>query len=451
MSVILQTAPEWWAVFGVLAGLCVVSIIIGREPTPPTSTMSEEKDAARFMRFQARFLSVWILMIAGDWFQGPYVYALYQVCDFGIDKIGVLFILGFGASAVMGTFIGSIADKYGRKKIGIFYGVVYALSCLTKHSCDYGLLLLGRFFGGIATSLLFSIFESWMVDQHRKEGFPDALLGRTFSYMGFLNPFTAIISGTIANALAAKWTVVAPFDAAGILLTLGTILLIWLWDENYGDADISLGEQYSHTWRLLTQDKMIWRVGMVQSLFEGAMYIFVFMWTPLLQKSLDLDNARSKEVLGLVFASFMTAAMFGSSVYKALIKFGVANHHIAVVTIFLSTIGLFLPGISQEPYPAVIGCLIFEVCVGLYWPAVGVLRSEYVPEETRATMYNIFRIPLNIIVVGVLIDVQHLEFYHVFLMCGSFMALAFLFTISLVRNRAGYVAIDNQKIKNVED
>lgn len=40
---------------------------------------------------------------------------------------------------------------------------------------------LGRLLGGIATSLLFSAFESWLVAEHFKGGFDGAWLGDTFS------------------------------------------------------------------------------------------------------------------------------------------------------------------------------------------------------------------------------------------------------------------------------
>ena len=50
----------------------------------------------------------------------------------------------------------------------IVFGVVYTGSCITKLFPDYYILLFGRLLGGIATSLLFSSFESWMVDEHKK-------------------------------------------------------------------------------------------------------------------------------------------------------------------------------------------------------------------------------------------------------------------------------------------
>ena len=48
---------------------------------------------------------------AGDWLQGPYVYALYQHYGFDRGAIGSLFIAGFGSSMVFGTLVGSLADK----------------------------------------------------------------------------------------------------------------------------------------------------------------------------------------------------------------------------------------------------------------------------------------------------------------------------------------------------
>ena len=48
---------------------------------------------------------------AGDWLQGPYVYALYQHYNFSRGDIGRLFIAGFGSSMVFGTVVGALADR----------------------------------------------------------------------------------------------------------------------------------------------------------------------------------------------------------------------------------------------------------------------------------------------------------------------------------------------------
>lgn len=106
---------------------------------------------------------VYLIMMSADWLQGPYVYALYKFYNYGIADIGMLFIVGFGSSMVFGTVVGSAADKYGRKKLCLVFGLLYSLSCLTKHIKHFQVLMIGRLLGGISTSILFSSFESWMV------------------------------------------------------------------------------------------------------------------------------------------------------------------------------------------------------------------------------------------------------------------------------------------------
>lgn len=99
--------------------------------------------------------------------QGPYVYALYEFYKFNMAQIGQLFIVGFGSSMVFGTFIGGLADRYGRKLNCIVFTVLYSLSCLTKHSPSFEVLLVGRLLGGVATSILMSAFETWMIHEHK--------------------------------------------------------------------------------------------------------------------------------------------------------------------------------------------------------------------------------------------------------------------------------------------
>ena len=48
----------------------------------------------------------------------------------------------------------------------------------------------------------------------------------------------------------------------------------------------------------------------------------------------------------------------------------------------------------------------FELCVGLYFPAIGTLRSKYVPEGQRAIIMNLFGIPLNMLVVGCFLSIK---------------------------------------------
>lgn len=96
------------------------------------------------------------------------MYALYESYGYSHGDIAFLFIIGFGSSMVFGTFVGGLADRFGRKANAIVFGVLYSVSCLTKHSRAYNVLLIGRVLGGISTSILMSAFETWMIHEHKK-------------------------------------------------------------------------------------------------------------------------------------------------------------------------------------------------------------------------------------------------------------------------------------------
>ena len=66
---------------------------------------------------------VWCRKVRRTGFEMPFRYSSY-----GFDKslISLLFIVGFGASGLFGTFAGSLADKFGRKKFCLIFAFVCA-------------------------------------------------------------------------------------------------------------------------------------------------------------------------------------------------------------------------------------------------------------------------------------------------------------------------------------
>ena len=109
---------------------------------------------------------------------GTHMYTLYL--SYGVN-ISALFLTGFLSGAIFAPFLGSAVDKFGRKKSCIVYCVLEIIINALEHCTNFQLLLLGRVLGGISTNLLFSAFESWMTTEHRRRGFPDSWLARTYS------------------------------------------------------------------------------------------------------------------------------------------------------------------------------------------------------------------------------------------------------------------------------
>merc|ERR1719263_468465 len=71
-----------------------------------------------------------------------------------------------------------------------------------------------------------------------------------------------------------------------------------------------------------------------------------------------------------------------------------------------------------------IAFLVFEFCVGVYFPTIGVVKSEVVPERVRSTMYNFYRVPLNVIVVCLLLT--NISMTKVYATCAVLLGVAFV-------------------------
>ncbi|GMH60565.1 hypothetical protein TrLO_g7880 [Triparma laevis f. longispina] len=409
---------------------------------------SKEASSSRpvdFKKFQKNYLFVYFCVMAGDWLQGPYVYALYSSYGFDQHDIAVLFVAGFGSSMIFGTFIGSLADSLGRKKFCLLYILTYVASCLTKHVNSYSVLMLGRLLGGVATSLLFSVFDAWMINEHNARSFDAAWIGETFATAIFGNSCVAIAAGLVANFASEiaplktlggedfatsndghvfKGGFCAPFDVAILVLSLGGAYIQNNWGENFGHSSGGNAEA-DDVFKMLKKgfDSIVYNpsiilCGTISSLFEGSMFTFVFMWTPALQPSAGEDETLP---FGLIFAAFMVACMAGSSLFTVLSK-SMSIEEISKYTFVVAALSLFVPVVTTSYNLIFVGFLVFEGCVGMYFPAMGTLKSKIVPESQRSTIYNIFRIPLNIIVLGVLLT--KMEMSTAFFCCSAMLAMA---------------------------
>ncbi|KAF0930455.1 hypothetical protein E2562_032884 [Oryza meyeriana var. granulata] len=421
----------YYLVFGALAAV-VAGLELGKSGKDRVTT------TPAFDAFKNNYIIVYSLMMSGDWLQGPYVYYLYRQYGFDKGDIGRLFIAGFGSSMLFGTIVGSLADKQGRKRACITYCISYILSCITKHSPEYKILMIGRVLGGIATSLLFSAFESWLVAEHNKRGFDPQWLSITFSKAIFLgNGLVAIVAGLFANLLADNlgFGPVSPFDAAACFLAIGMAIILSSWSENYGDTSDSkdLIAQFKVAAKAIASDEKIALLGAIQSLFEGSMYTFVFLWTPAL-------SPNDEEIPhGFIFATFMLSSMLGSSIASRLLARKLKVEGYMQIVFSVSAVTLFLPVVTNLLVPPssvkggsisfggclqLLGFCIFESCVGIFWPSIMKMRSQYIPEEARSTIMNFFRIPLNLFVCVVLYNVNAFPITVMFGMCAIFLLMA---------------------------
>ncbi|KAM7273000.1 hypothetical protein ACFE04_027664 [Oxalis oulophora] len=191
-------------------------------------------------------------------------------------------------------------------------------------------------------------------------GFDGQWLSITFSKAIFLgNGLVAILAGLFGNLLVDTLALgpVAPFDAASCFLAIGMAIILSSWTENYGDASESksLLTQFRGAAVAIASDEKIALLGAIQSLFEGSMYTFVFLWTPALSPN-DEDIPH-----GFIFATFMLSSMMGSSLASRLMARSSPKVESYMQIVFLvSSASLLLPIItSVNAFPITV---MFGMC-----------------------------------------------------------------------------------------
>ena len=230
--------------------------------TEEAQTEEQKRRIHRKLLYQT-YLPPYLLATSADWLQGPYKYALYSSYGYTQRDIAHLFVVGYGSGMVLGSIVGGLADGYGRKRLCLWYCVSYAISVSCTHFKDYYILLLGRCGGGVGTSLLFSVFESWLIGAHVDRGLVGGIggdsgekwLAESFSVGTYGSSLIAIISGVLANFIVARsgkmrplysgdvegdsplfiGGYIAAFDACWPILMCCASLIMLLWDENYGE------------------------------------------------------------------------------------------------------------------------------------------------------------------------------------------------------------------------
>ena len=306
--------------------------------------------------------------------------------------------------------------------------------------------MLGRLLGGVATSLLFSVFDAWLIRSHSDARLKQ-YLPRSFRWAAYGNSIVAIVAGLIANKAASSFDMVPfggksqdsgsaesvvlhiggylnPFDIALFALVLCGFFARFTWEENFGEsggggdgsdeasgAEVKQGSASSSgaedkgaqhaTWygglrsafTTTVRNTDILLCGIISSLFEGSMYIFVFMWTPALT-----EGFQGKDLpFGLIFSTFMVCCMAGSSLFSIFMD-KYSGEQMAVGVFGVASASMAMIALSGDHTVKFLGMNLFEITVGMYFPIMGTMKGNIVPESKRAAIYNLYRIPLNFIV-----------------------------------------------------
>lgn len=309
-------------------------------------------------------------------------------------------------------------------------------------SNDFLVLLVGRALGGLSTTLLFSVFETWMITEYHNRGLDNAGLDLSdiFGSMTTLSSVVAILAGVLGDFLvqysASRTT---PFLASIVCLAVAALLIWTRWvrilvltvrwtrlinamqPENYGGSANGTGgstTMRSGIGMILKGDngvakrrskgKLIWcvdtrilSVAVASCFFEGTMYLFIFFWTAALKSAREQSGMTEGLPFGLIFSCFMCMMMLGSRLFATYIpsQDSLAAPHMLLVLTAIASSCLFLSILSPDERLTFWAFCLFEGCIGVYFPCMAVLKGKVVGDEVRGMVYGMLRLPLNVFVV----------------------------------------------------
>lgn len=110
----------------------------------------------------------------------------------------------------------------------------------------------------------------------------------------------------------------------------------------------------------------------------------------------------------------MTSSLIGSMLFGKTIKAKKQTESIATGMLLVAAVSMgFAAALASREtvvplWGVMVGFLTYEACVGMYFPAIGTLRSKYVPNENKSVILSLFGIPLNLLVVAIYLSIKQL-------------------------------------------
>ena len=411
---------------------------------------------------------------------GTHLYVLYEGYGFSVAS---LYCLGFITGALTAPITGPLIDRFGRKKSALLYcALEVGINMLEQFPFLSGLIV-SRVVGGITTNLLSTVFETWLDTEYRNRGFAKEDYETLMRDSVVVSNLAAIASGYLAHVLAESFGNTGPFEGAVTCTAVAFVVIFFLWNENYGkigqeaegDENTSKSSltQLSETLTFIRSDSRVLRVCITQGLTLGSLHIFIFLWSPLLKEFAAGSNGavwgldtQGEPAYGLIFGAFMAAGVLGglcSSTVRKFVTFILSpltkgqvpetvtvddeepvramdiEFQGALCYFFCAMLLLapsLLPATGEYTFSiALFSFIAYEFSVGIYSPCEGVMRSIYIPPESRGSVMTVPSIIVNVAVAMAVVSTEAISRQSALFVIAMMMTTCGLLQLSLVSKK----------------
>ena len=384
-------------------------------------------------KLKTGYLLAYLLARAAMWAKAPYIYTLFMsVHKFSFLEIGRLYLVDAVSALIFGPITGQLADKYGRKKFCRFYNYSVLINIILRLLGDRLTAYLAQIVTGFGSGLINTTFEAWVVSESDREFMGYGKEAERFRRKLFVkaNLYDEIISILILIICAVVYSylgIYAPFVISFTFSLLSLLVIAKNWKENALSKSETIMAQMKGALREFKKGEVL-GIGLIEGIVMACLNMFLFSWTPILKQSTSGGMNP-----GFIFTSMVLTMIVGTKICKLLIVYLYCDYFISITgCLFLQGIFLILTYYKDSFLERLIFLCAFDGLIGFYNPVNSVLKSKILVEKYRALLMNLFRVPLNIYVIIVLLTIRYINSFTVALISGILCFLAFGIGLFLV-------------------
>lgn len=384
-------------------------------------------------KLKTDYLLAYLLARAAMWAKAPYIYTLFMsVHKFSFVEIGRLYLVDAVSALIFGPITGQLADKYGRKKFCRFYNYSVLINIILRLLGDRLTAYLAQIVAGFGSGLINTTFEAWVVSESDREFMGYSKEAERFRRKLFVkaNLYDEIISILILIICAVVYSylgIYAPFVISFTFSLLSLLVIAKNWKENALSKSETIMAQMKGALREFKKGEVL-GIGLIEGIVMACLNMFLFSWTPILKQSTSGGMNP-----GFIFTSMVLTMIVGTKICKLLIVYLYCDYFISITgCLFLQGIFLILTYYKDSFLERLIFLCAFDGLIGFYNPVNSVLKSKILVEKYRALLMNLFRVPLNIYVIIVLLTIRYINSFTVALISGILCFLAFGIGLFLV-------------------
>jgi hypothetical protein len=183
-----------------------------------------------------------------------------------------------------------------------------------------------------------------------------------------------------------------------------------LWAENKPNAEShsSMNKNFMEACKELKKREVLC-MGIIESLFQAVVNIYLFAWTPILQNSTDTGIN-----VGFIFTCFVTTMIMGTTIYEIFMIYLRCEYYISIsISLLIELVLFFFVSYIDSFLIRFILLSSINGVTGFFNPLNSIIKSRILVEKHRATLMSIFRIPLNLYVFIVLVSLRYMNPFQV--------------------------------------